>query len=129
MNFSTFSSVAGRLLAGVVFIGMQLPQAMADNGRLPAVSSGSYMFAAADTAAKCGGGMGAGNKGGCKMMRMDSNADGKVSRDEFMEGHAAMFEKMDSNGDGVLDAEERRAHKARMREGKPAGKCGGAPAD
>jgi len=105
MNFSTFSSVAGRLLAGVVILGMPLPQAAADNGPLPAASSG-----------------------GCKMMRMDSNADGKVSRDEFMQGHAAMFEKMDSNGDGVLDADERRAHKAMMREGKP-GKCGGAPAD
>jgi len=128
MKFSTFNSTAGRLFAGVVFLGMQLPQAMAENGPLPAASSGGYVLAAAETGGKCGGGMGAGNKGGCKMMRMDTNADGKVSKDEFMQGHAAMFEKMDSNGDGVLDAEERRAHKAMMMEGK-GGKCGGAPAD
>ena len=50
---------------------------------------------------KCG-------EGRCGMRRMDANGDGKVTREEFMQGHDAMFDAMDTNGDGVIDAEERR---------------------
>ena len=62
---------------------------------------------------KCG-------EGGCGMRRMDANGDGKVTREEFMQGHDAMFDAMDTNGDGVIDAEERSGHhrhgKCRMRQ-------------
>ena len=54
------------------------------------------------------------------MERMDANGDGKVTREEFMQGHDAMFDAMDTNGDGVIDAEERSGHhrhgKCRMRQ-------------
>lgn len=128
MNICTFNSAVAGLIAGVALLGVQLPQAMANDNPFQAASSGGYSLAAADTAGKCGGGKGDGAKGCGMMMRMDGNADGKVSRDEFMQGHAAMFDKMDSNGDGMLDAEERRAHKAMMRE-KMKGKCSGKGAD
>ena len=50
--------------------------------------------------------------------------DGSITREEFMQGHAAMFGKLDANGDGVIDAEEQSAGMKMMREGK----CGGATA-
>lgn len=63
---------------------------------------------------KCG-------EGRCGMRRMDANGDGKVTKEEFMQGHDAMFDAMDTNGDGVIDAEERRGHshqgKCRMHQG------------
>jgi hypothetical protein len=46
----------------------------------------------------------------CGMRRMDANGDGRVTREEFMQGHEAMFDSMDRNGDGVLDPDERRHH-------------------
>ena len=62
---------------------------------------------------KCG-------EGRCGMRRMDANGDGKVTREEFMQGHEAMFDAMDTNGDGVIDGEERSGHhrhgKCRMRQ-------------
>ncbi|MBT9591418.1 MAG: EF-hand domain-containing protein [Thiobacillus sp.] len=48
---------------------------------------------------------------------LDTNKDGKVSRKEFMNGHAAMFKTMDTNKDGYLD----QAEMNKMMEGK----CGG----
>jgi uncharacterized low-complexity protein len=63
---------------------------------------------------KCG-------EGKCGMRRMDANGDGKVTKEEFMQGHDAMFDAMDTNGDGVIDAEEQRGHghqgKCRMHQG------------
>ena len=66
-------------------------------------------------------------QGRCGMDRMDLDADGKVTREEFRQGHEAMFSRTDSNGDGVLDADERNAHREMMRQRKGrcgAGKCG-----
>jgi hypothetical protein len=110
-------------LAIAAVLGIQASPAMAaENPFNAAAASDGYTLAAADTPSKCGGGMNP-DKRGCKMMQMDSNGDGKVSKDEFMQGHAAKFEKMDSNGDGALDAAEQRAHKGMMRD-EMMGKCG-----
>jgi uncharacterized low-complexity protein len=77
---------------------------------------------------KCGAGKG--GEGMRGMALMDADGDGKVTKDEFIEGHKVMFDKIDQNGDGVIDQTERRAHmknkKGCMREGKCGeGKCGG----
>ncbi|HFD79510.1 MAG TPA: hypothetical protein ENK05_03810 [Gammaproteobacteria bacterium] len=75
---------------------------------------------------KCGvammGNKGMKGSGKCGLGRMDSNGDGKVTREEFMKGHEAVFERIDRNGDGVLDADERNAHMQMMRQNM--GKCG-----
>ena len=92
--------------------------------------SGGYMTLAEG---KCGEGKcgaGKGDEGKCGMGRMDADGDGKVTKEEFMQGHEVMFEKIDQNGDGVIDAAEREAHmnkmKAFMKEGNCGeGKCGG----
>lgn len=55
------------------------------------------------TEGKCG-------EGKCGMQQMDADGDGKVTREEFMQGHEAMFLVIDANGDGVIDEEERAAH-------------------
>lgn len=66
-------------------------------------------------------------EGQCGMQRMDADGDGKVTREEFMQGHETMFDRIDTNGDGVIDADEKAAHHGKMRgrmQGE--GKCGGA---
>jgi uncharacterized low-complexity protein len=57
------------------------------------------------TEGKCG-------EGKCGMRQMDADGDGKVTREEFMQGHEVMFTVIDANGDGVIDEAERAAHKA-----------------
>ena len=70
------------------------------------------------TETKCG-------EGKCGMQKMDADGDGKVTRDEFMQGHEVMFTVIDANGDGVIDAEERAAHRVGKKTGcKMEGKCG-----
>lgn len=49
------------------------------------------------------------------MKRMDKNADGMVSEDEFMEANEKMFSKMDKNKDGMMDAEEQKKMKGMMK--------------
>ena len=45
-----------------------------------------------------------------KMMeKVDTDGDGKVSREEFINSHAARFDKMDTDGDGFLSEEEMKA--------------------
>ena len=71
---------------------------------------------------KCGGmKAGAGeNMAGPAMM--DTNKDGKVSKEEFIKQHEAMFGTMDANKDGFLDKTEM----GKMMKGKCGeGKCGG----
>ena len=66
-------------------------------------------------------------QGRCGMDRMDLDGDGNVTKEEFRQGHEAVFSTTDSNGDGVLDADERNAHREMMRQRKGrcgAGKCG-----
>ena len=76
---------------------------------------------------KCGEGKCGAAKAGegkCGMARMDADGDGKVTREEFMKGHEAMFDKIDTNGDGVIDAGERAAHMEKMKGFMQGGKCG-----
>ena len=94
--------------------------------------SGGYLMLAEGKcgAGKCGAGKDKGGAGKCGMGRMDADGDGNVTREEFMKGHEAMFDKIDTNGDGVIDSAERAAHMSKMmgfmKEGKCGeGKCGG----
>lgn len=73
---------------------------------------------------KCGAGKSKGGEGKCGMARMDADGDGKVTKDEFMQGHEAMFHKIDTNGDGVIDQAEREAHMGKMKGFMKGGKCG-----
>ena len=73
---------------------------------------------------KCGAGKDKGAEGKCGMARMDADGDGKVTKDEFMKGYEAMFDKIDTNGDGVIDAGERAAHMEKMKGFMQGGKCG-----
>jgi hypothetical protein len=84
--------------------------------------SGGYMMLAEG---KCGGSKGKSMEGGCGMKRMDADADGNVTHDEFMKGHDAMFKSIDANGDGVIDSSERAAHMEQKKSQMKQGKCGG----
>jgi uncharacterized low-complexity protein len=88
--------------------------------------SGGYMMLAEGKCGegKCGAGKDKGGEGKCGMARMDADGDGKVTRDEFMQGHEAMFEKIDQNSDGVIDQTEREAHMKKKRGFMKDGKCG-----
>lgn len=54
--------------------------------------------------------------GGQMMEMVDTNKDGKISRDEFNKHHEQMFTQMDTNADGMIDAAERAAMKDQMKE-------------
>jgi EF hand len=41
------------------------------------------------------------------LSRLDTDGDGLVSREEFMDAHAEMFAAMDKDGDGLISANER----------------------
>ena len=90
----------------------------ADNPFAMTEISGGYMVAAA-AEGKCG-------EGKCGMKSMDTDDDGSVTKEEFMQGHEVMFGRLDANGDGVIDADEQSAGMKMMKEGKCGeGKCGG----
>lgn len=52
-----------------------------------------------------------GSKCSKKWEKMDTNKDGKVSKDEFMSGKQEKFAKMDVNKDGFITKEDREAAK------------------
>lgn len=53
---------------------------------------------------------------GAQMMEMvDTNKDGKISKEEFTKHHEQMFTQMDKNADGMIDATERAAMKDQMK--------------
>ncbi|MFO7542174.1 MAG: hypothetical protein R6W97_05065 [Thiobacillus sp.] len=86
---------------------------------------------------KCGQGKCGGMKAGApgpNCAAMDADKDGKVSKEEFMKGHEAMFAAKDTNKDGFIDKTEMGkmmqgkcgGMKAKPMEGKCGqGKCGG----
>ena len=52
------------------------------------------------------------------MMRkeFDADGDGKISKEEFVSGPTAMFDRVDSDRNGSLDQKELEAAKAALRE-------------
>jgi EF hand len=47
--------------------------------------------------------------------RLDANADGKISKEEFVNSATPMFDGADKDGNGALDKEELTAARERMR--------------
>ena len=48
--------------------------------------------------------------------RLDSNGDGKVSKEEFVNAPALLFDRFDANHDDVLDAQEQEAARSAAKE-------------
>lgn len=73
-----------------------------------------YMVAYADrvdpskygTAAKEYGAAAKGGEGKCGMSLADTNKDGKVTKEEFLKHHGAIFDQIDVNKDGAVDKTE-----------------------
>ena len=51
-----------------------------------------------------------------RIMQMDKDKDGRVSREEF-DGEDAMFDRIDRNGDGFIDDKDQRQRGERRRRG------------
>ncbi len=45
-------------------------------------------------------------EGQCGMSRVDANKDGKVTKQEFLKHHEAIFDSIDANKDGAVDQPE-----------------------
>lgn len=72
---------------------------------------------------KYGGGAKSG-EGRCGMSMVDTNKDGKVTKQEFMKHHEAIFDRMDANKDGAVDQPEADSYGGAT---KPAPHAPGAP--
>lgn len=76
-----------------------------------------------------GGFGGRGANFAARLMQLDANGDGKVTKDEVPEGMQRMFERLDANGDGAIDKAEaeqaaqafgaRRGGRSGPRDGRP----------
>lgn len=73
----------------LIFASTIIVAGCASVGAQPAAENGMRM-----------GGMMGGSHG---MMKMDSNSDGKITKEEFMKSHEAMFDMMKGK-DGTIDA-------------------------
>jgi hypothetical protein len=75
-----------------------------------------YVLAYADRVDpnKYGGGAAGGtpktSEGRCGMSMVDANKDGKVTKQEFLKHHEAIFDRMDTNKDGAVDQPEADAY-------------------
>lgn len=61
-----------------------------------------------------GGGPGPGGGGERGLERADTNNDGKISRDEFVNGPMPMFDRLDANKNGTIEATELESARAMM---------------
>ena len=57
-----------------------------------------------------------GHHGGGRLARLDTNQDGKISRDEMRADADKHFDKLDTNGDGFIDKAEMDAARAKMKD-------------
>ena len=57
-------------------------------------------------------------KRGGHFKMMDTNNDGKVSKDEFMARTTKRFTEMDANGDGFITKDEKKTHRKKMKENR-----------
>lgn len=105
---------------GTVFTATLTPltAAAADNPFGYSQLTAGYLVADHEGGGKAEGKCG---EGKCGVKRMDTNGDGKVSKEEFMKMEEAKFTAMDTDNDGTIDAAEMK----KMMEGKCGeGKCG-----
>ncbi len=65
-----------------------------------------YMLAYADKVDPNKYGGAKSGEGRCGMSMVDANKDGKVSKEEFLKHHEAIFDRIDSNKDGLVDQPE-----------------------
>ena len=57
-----------------------------------------------------GGGAPKTSEGRCGMSMVDANKDGKVTKQEFLKHHEAIFDRIDTNKDGAVDQPEADAY-------------------
>jgi uncharacterized low-complexity protein len=129
-ELNPLAAALGTILATSAFI---IPTVSADENpfQITELTSG-YMMA--EKEGKCGEGKCGGMKSKCgmKMMKkMDSDQDGAISKEEFMQHHEKKFSNKDLNSDGKLTRDEIKMMKEgkgggmKMKEGKCGeGKCG-----
>ncbi|MEP7004494.1 MAG: hypothetical protein ABI810_00825 [Sphingomonas bacterium] len=57
-----------------------------------------------------------GHRAGGRLARLDTNQDGRISRDEMRADADKHFDKLDTNGDGFIDKAEMDAARAKMKD-------------
>ncbi|MEO7320610.1 MAG: hypothetical protein ABIW02_03120 [Nitrosospira sp.] len=65
-----------------------------------------YMLAYADKVDPNKYGGAKSGEGKCGMSMVDANKDGKVTKEEFLKHHEAIFDRIDANKDGAIDQPE-----------------------
>jgi len=106
------AALALSLIASPFVTAADQPLAGGDPGRSPLILAQMGGMGGMDKGMEgCGKNMGA---------MMDTDKDGKVSKDEFTKHHDEMFAQMDTNKDGTLDQSEM-GHMGKMMESHCAG--------
>jgi len=110
---SRISAVIGSVLATglgaspIVFAGGSEADSKASNPFVMQSLNERYVVAYADRVdpSKYGSGAKAA-EGNCGMSLADKNKDNKVTKEEFIKHHEAIFDKIDANKDGAVDPAE-----------------------